>query len=463
MSSPKQAPLTAKNLAWLVEKYSDDPCGFALEILQFPRLDAWQQWFLTASLTYGKGGKKLAIASAHSTGKTLCSGAVSLHRLLCFPQSHTLITSATESQLKAAFVGTINRIIEGSIIKDWFDVQAESVTVKGIPDSWIRFQAWSLNKRESFAGIHCTSPMLIADEASAIATEIFESWDGNMMHPNSLLVMLGNPLHRHGNLFDAFHGRKQFFETAHVSAKDSSFISDAWVEEMKAQYGEDSDVYRVRVLGLFPQADGGTFINDALLRKAVDRAVVAQHNEPKVAGIDIGQFKDQSVMTIRQGNKVLAIRKWNTRDSMIVAQEIHQEIVKHNVVLACIDGNGVGSGAADRLNQLCPGKVMRFKFANLPETEKQYSNTRSKYWGEAKKWLEYGSIPNDKDLINEGSSLLYSYDKYGRYQLESKELAAKRGVGSPDVFDSLAYSFAAKPDICGQNLKFDNNVSFNLF
>jgi hypothetical protein len=83
---------------------------------------------------------------------------------------------------------------------------------------------------------------------------------------------------------------------------------------------------------------------------------------------------------------------------------------------------------------------------NYPATERNWYNSRTKYWGLAKKWLEQGSIPEDKDLLQEGPSLLYTFDKQGRFQLESKELAAKRGVNSPDTFDALAYSFAANPD-----------------
>lgn len=459
----RKAPLTKQNYKWLVETYSADPVAFVKDILCFKSVDPWQEWLLNESLTFGKGGKKLAVAAAHSVGKTLITSAMALHRLLCFPESHIIVTSATYAQLKSAFAGTLGKLIDQSLITDWFDVQAESITVKGLSRNWIKLQAWSISRPESFAGIHCDSPMLIADEASAIDYSIFQSWDGNQMHPNSLLVLLGNPLHRTGELYDAFHGKKQFFKTAHVSALDSSFISNDWIEEMKATYGEDSDVFRVRVKGEFPLQDTAVFINESNIKAAVNRQVVVQPREPIVAGIDIGQFRDQSVMCVRQGNKLLSIKKWNTRDTMIVAQEIQQEIIKHNVILACIDGNGVGSGVADRLNQLCPGKVFRFKFANLPETEKQYSNTRSKYWGEAKRWLEYGSIPNDKDLISEGSSLMYAYDKHGRYQLESKELAAKRGVGSPDVFDSFAYSFAAKPDITQQAPVKDNRINFTLF
>lgn len=446
MNNSPRVSLNAKNLEYLVDRYSDDPVAFAIEICNFTRLDPWQEWYLKCTQNKGKGGKKVAVASCHSSGKTLLSAVLAVHRLCTYPEARITITSATQSQLKSAFGGTLQSVIEGSVIKDWFDVQAETITLKGVTGSWIKLQPWSLNRPEAFAGIHCKSPMLIADEASAIAPVIFESWDGNMMHENSLLVMLGNPLHRHGELYDAFHEKRAFFETASVSAYDSTFISKGWIDEMKETYGEDSDVFRVRVLGQFPKNDIAAFIGEGLIRAAVDRNVLPQMGMPIVAGIDIGQFRDNSSMTVRQGNKVLAVLRWNTRDTMIVAEEIHRALAKWKVRLACIDGNGVGSGVADRLNQLCPDRVFRFKFANYPATERNWSNSRTKYWGLARQWLDYGSIPNDSHLLAEGPSLLYNYDKHGRFQLESKDMAAKRGVSSPDTFDSFAYSFAANPE-----------------
>lgn len=443
--SPKVA-LNSKNLEFLVDRYSDDPCGFAIDICNMERLDPWQTWYLNAAQNRGKGGKKVAVASCHSSGKTMLSSVLAVHRLCTYPEARVLITSATQSQLKSAFGGTLQMIIEKSVISEWFDVQAESITLKGVSGSWIKLQPWSKNRPEAFAGIHCKSPCLLADEASAIDSMIFESWDGNMMHENSLLVLLGNPLHRRGELYDAFHEKRDFFETASVSAYDSTFISKAWIKEMKDTYGEDSDVFRVRVLGEFPKNDMTTFIGEELIRTAVNRKTLPNMGMPIVAGIDIGQFRDRSCMVVRQGNKVLDILKWNSRDTMIVAEEIHRAIIKFNVRMACIDGNGVGSGVADRLNQLCPNKVFRFKFANLPATDRYYANTRTKFWGRAKDWLEYGSIPDDKDLLAEGPSLLYSYDNHGRFQLETKELAARRGVSSPDIFDAFAYSFAANPE-----------------
>ena len=36
-----------------------------------------------------------------------------------------------------------------------------------------------------------------------------------------------------------------------LNSEESSSVSEEWVEEMKRQYGEDSDEYRIRVKGEF--------------------------------------------------------------------------------------------------------------------------------------------------------------------------------------------------------------------
>ena len=369
-----------------------------------------------------------------------------------------MITSATESQLKSAFGTTIQSIIDKSLIKDWFNVSAEQITLKGVNNAWIRLRAWSANRPESFAGLHCISPMFIMDEASGIDRVIFEAIEGSMMHPHSKLLLLGNPLHRRGELFDAFNLKREFFATAHVSALDSSFISADWIQEMKDTYGEDSDVYKVRVLGQFPSADIDAFIPESLVRGAVDREVHVDIMEPVVAGLDVGKFHDASVLTVRKGNKVLSINKYRTRDLMVLAELVNNAIIQNNIERIAVDANGIGSGVADRLRQMHPGKVFDVRLGNLsPDLDKEYFNGRAKVWGLAKKWLNYGSIPNNKELIEEGSSLLYSYDVHGRFQLERKKDAEKRGVHSPDHFDSFAYTFAIPVSQAGATLKLDNN------
>lgn len=449
-------PLTTQNLAFLVERYSNDVAAFAIDICGFERLDEWQIHFLKSVTDQSK--KKIAVKSCHGSGKTLLSSVVALHRLLCYAEARVTITSATEAQLKSAFVTTIQSVIEDSLITDWFNVSAEQITLKGVKGSWIKLRAWSKSKPESIAGVHCISPMFITDECSGIDDAVFEAIEGSMQHQHSCLLMLGNPIHRRGRLFDAFNTKRDIFTTYSVAAEDSSFIPQSWIDDMKMEYGEDSNIYKVRVKGEFPDDDIDAFIPVTLIKAAVDRVVHVDKMEDVVAGMDVGKFHDASVLVIRKGSKVLDIKKYRTRDLMTLSEMVGADIIKYNIIKVAVDANGIGSGVADRLRQMHPGKVFDVKLGNLsPDLDKTYYNGRAKAWGLAKKWLNYGSIPSNKELIEEGSSLLYGYDIHGRFQLERKVDAFKRGVHSPDHFDAFAYSFMVPVDQAGFNNTIEDN------
>ena len=448
-----QLPLTPSTLRDIVETYSDDPVGFARVICGVEGLDSWQEWYLKESQTHGKDPVSLAIASCTGSGKTYLSCIIALHKLLCYPEALVIITSATKNQLKSAFGSTLQKVINNSCLKDWFDVAAEKVTIKGVTNASILLQAWSKNTPESFAGQHPVESKygvvcLIADEASSIDPVIFQAWDGNMSHPNSCLILLGNPLYRHGELFDAFHKNSTVFKTAAVSALDSSFISEKWIEKMKVKYGEDSDMYKVRVLGQFPLSDFDSFIPAKTLEGAVGREVGDQSLQPVVAGLDVGAYRDASVLAIRQGRKLLAMLEWETDDTMIVAEEVSKAILKYNIERCVVDGNGVGKGVYDRLRITDKDIIFNVSFIQYgPKINQEYNNTRTRFWGLAKQWLATGSILNDRGLIDEGSSLLSTYDIHMRYCLETKKEALKH-TNSPDRFDAFAYSFG-----CGNMLR----------
>jgi hypothetical protein len=439
----KQAALNKQNLEFLIKRYANDIEGFAIDLFGFKKFDEWQQWLNTALLD--RAQTKIAIAAAHSVGKTMEACIASLHRLLCFPEARILITSATEGQLKAAFVTTLHGMIERSVIKDWFDVTTEQIVVKGLTGSWIRLRAWSEHRPEAFAGVHCMSPLFIFDEASGISPKIYEAVQGSLMHPNSKLLLLGNPLHRKGELWDAFHSKRGSYTVAHVSALDSSFISQKWIDEMRDTYGEDSDIYRVRVLGKFPKQDVDGFINEDVIAACSDRSVSIPHAEPILGGLDIGKYRDASVLYLRQGKKVTYRETFRTRNTLTVAELVHKIIVDKKVFMVAVDANGLGTGCYERLEQLAPDNVMRVDLSNLGIiNDKEFYNKRARLWGRAKKWMNYGSIPDEyiDVLKKQGSSLLFSYDKHGRILLESKKEAAARGIGSPDDFDAFAYTFA---------------------
>ena len=428
--------LDAQSLKYMVTRYAGKPLLFAKEILKRD-CDTWQVDALNATAL--PINRRISRSAGHSVGKSWFAAILALHRLCTLAEAQTIVTSATYAQLMTRLFPTIIKLIQGSMIPNWFDCTSETVKLKGLSSNWIKAQPWNKSNSESFAGLHVTSPCLIADEASAIDDTVFEAFEGSMQHANSLLVMLGNPLYRTGALFDSGNGKRNLYNYANISCLDSKYTSPIWIKEMADTYGADSDVYRVRVLGEFPQSETEGFIREADIKAAVNRQTVPT-NESIVGGLDVARYgSDASVLYLRQGNRSHMLKRWHQRDPMDVCEEVSQIINEHGVALVAVDAHGVGGPVADRLRKLQPSKIIDINLS--ADGGRQYYNRRTALWGASRDWIKYGSIPDDKDLIASGSSLLYTYDNKGRFQLESKDLAKKRGVHSPDAWDALSYSF----------------------
>ena len=76
-----------------------------------------------------------------------------------------------------------------------------------------------------------------------------------------------NPTRNSGYFHGAFHQNRDFWWKQRVSSFDSPLVSEAYPKEIAATYGEDSNIYRVRVLGEFPQSE-----DDAVNPASPDRS-----------------------------------------------------------------------------------------------------------------------------------------------------------------------------------------------
>ena len=430
--------LDAESLEYMVRRYTGNALLFAIEILN-RQWDSWQQEALLASTK----ARRLSRSAGHGVGKTWVAGAIAIHRICTMPESQTICTSATYAQLTTRLWPTILKLIQGSKIPNWFECTSETIRIKGLQSSWIKAQPWNRSNSESFAGLHPKSPALLADESSAIDDVIFEAFEGSMQHQNSFLGMFGNPLYRHGALWDSANAKRGLYDYASVSCIGSMHSSPEWIQEMRDTYGDDNDVFRTRVLGQFPTSEQQGFIGEALVRAAIGRKVMPDYKAAVVGGLDVARYGgDVSCLILRRAAEVIFIKTWKKFDTMDLSEEVSKLMIEHKCAILSVDGHGLGGGPVDRLKKLQPGKISEIN--NLgADGGRDYYNRRSKLWGDMRDWLNYGSLPNDKDLITDLTGLLYSYDKQGRFQLEGKKEAAKRGVGSPDCGDALAYSFAA--------------------
>ncbi len=138
-------------------------------------------------------------------------------------------------------------------------------------------------------------------------------------------------------------------------------------------YGEDSDQYRVRILGQFPRTSIAQFIPTDIVETAMDREIniadVRQY--PKIGGVDVArQGDDETVFVTRQGPKILDITTYHGLDGPEVASKLldYYRIYEHKVIF--IDALGVGASPYDAGRRL-PGlkNVLRPLNVSLPATK----------------------------------------------------------------------------------------------
>jgi len=295
-------------------------------------------------------------------------------------------------------------------------------------------------------GVHSKHVLLLADEASGIPEEVFNAAQGSMSGESATTILTGNPTRTTGFFYDTHNRLSEFWKTFHISAFDSPRVSKEFVEEVKFKCGEDSNEYRIRVLGEFPTTDDNTILGRDLVEPSVYRDVALDTNSPIIWGLDPARFgDDRTALIVRQGNVVSEVEFWRNLDLMqtcgAVKAKYDSTSLKPSII--CIDSIGVGGGVVDRLRELGLPVVG----VNVSETPSvgNYRNLRAELWFRLKDWLLQRAckLPKNDQLISELCSVRYLYTSTGKAQVESKEEMKKRGLRSPDLADALVLTFAA--------------------
>ena len=166
---------------------------------------------------------------------------------------------------------------------------------------------------------------------------------------------------------------------------------------------------------------------------------------PILMGVDVARFgDDQSVIYTRQGLHTINISKYRNLDIMRFASEVIEKANEYQPKVIYVDSVGIGAGVVDKLQSLHHYNVLEINGGASP-LNPRYKNKRAELWSEMKEWLKSGGdIPNDRELVTELSSVEYSFDVADRLQLEKKSDMRKRGVASPDIADSLSFTFAGE-------------------
>ena len=422
----------------------DDPVLFVKTCLNATPQE-WQVKALQAIRTHDR----VAIRSGHGVGKSAFLSWVILWWLLTHYPSKIAATANTAHQLSdvlwAELQKWIKHLPEG--FQKQLEIKSDKINLTSAPDSFCVARTSRKEQPEALQGFHSANMLFVCDEASGIPDIVFEVGQGSMSTPGAKTLMVGNPTRAKGFFSDAFASQRWHTQT--VSCLDSTQVSREFIAQMAEQYGEDSNIYRVRVLGLPPAADDDAVIPRHLVEAAVGREVDGVATVMPVWGLDVARMGgDRSALCKRRGNVVTEpIKTWRDKDLMqlcgIVLSEYEATPYPDRPSEIVVDSIGLGAGVVDRLIEL----DLPARGVNVAESSamgQKFVRLRDELWWSGREWLEKRDcvLPAQDELMEELTMPRFTYTSTGKLKVESKDEMRKRGRKSPDIADAFLLTFA---------------------
>lgn len=441
------------------------------ELLPAPGLRTWQDELFCAvdehlaSPLSRYQPLRLARASGHGIGKSAGISILNKWAVDTCVDARVVITANTESQLLTKTGPEIAKWNNLALTSHWFRSNAMSLvsTQQGHDKSWRSdLVTWSEKNTEAFAGLHNQGKriVLMMDEGSGIADAIYEVALGALTDEDTeiLWVVFGNPTKNTGAFRSAFGKNRALWDAKQIDSRDVEGTNKKYLQSLVDTYGEDHDIVRVRVRGMFPSASSMQFIGMDLAEQAQKRTPPDRlASDPLIYGVDLARFGDDvSVLAKRCGRDAVS-RPWKTwehMDAMTIASDIALEARKDHPDAIMVDAGNIGGAVIDRLRQLIPDvPIMEVWFGAVlnkengvteldPGISVKCHNKRSMIWTKMRHWLRIGSIPEEQRLLDDLTAPEYGFSSDDAILLEKKADMKKRDLPSPDWGDALACTFA---------------------
>ncbi|MCU7888870.1 MAG: terminase [Candidatus Thiodiazotropha sp. (ex Lucinoma aequizonata)] len=464
-----------------LQGFKYDPEAFVLYVFpwgvkgtpleKYPRPRQWQtETFVDIRRHLAKdlGLKKLGLASrvfycsissGRGPGKTALISMLNYWMASCWWGGTGIVTANTETQLRTRTMAELGKWHAMAINKNWFE--KTSLTMK--PAKWfaeilqeqqsistdlyyVQGQSWSEENPDAFAGAHSTVAMMLTmDEASGIADSIWNVAEGFFTDLADLRIWLNisNPRRPSGKFYDCFNKDEALWRTRSIDSRTVEGLDSAVYQRIADRYGEEHDVTRVEVRGMFPMTGSNQFIDRPTVIDATERKLFTDEGEPLCMGIDVARYgDDESVFRWRKGRDGRSIppARYRGLDLMSLSEKAAYWIEQTRPDAVFVDGGGVGGGVVDRLKQL-GFRVVEVQSGGRANDNLRYLNKRIEMWDKMREWLITACIDNHDQLILDLTGPEYSRDEQGRLKLERKDDMKKRGLVSPNDGDSLSFTF----------------------
>lgn len=305
---------------------------------------------------------------------------------------------------------------------------------------------------EALQGFHSPNLLFVIDEASGVDDIIFEVAQGALTGENSHVLLTSNPTRTSGFFYRTQTVLRHRYDVIKVGVDDSPRVTQEYADDVAAQFGRDSNVYRVRVLGEFPLSEDDVLVPLHLLEAALEREIEPSDAFHVVWGLDVARFGgDNCALAKRQANAMLEPPKtWQGNDTMRTVGKVVEEwretapLYRPKEIL--VDVIGIGAGVVDRLREL--GLPVRgINVGESPTIEgfvrlRDQLNWRARQWFEDRGCVLLGEAKGYDTMISQATDIHYTQTSAAKIAIEAKDDIKKRGGHSPDEWDAFVLTFA---------------------
>lgn len=453
-------------------RYFDDPVGFVTDCIIWPDLeDSGPTPYQAEIMAALPRERRVSFRSCHGAGKTTLSAWI----ILWFALTRDALGADWKIPTTASAWRQLQKFLWPEVHKwskrvNWQRIGrnefASRDELQSLSLTLNHGSAFALasNRSDLIEGAHADHLLYVFDESKVIPEATWDSAEGAMTTPTAMWLAVSTPGEPQGRFYH-IHTRRPGTEdwwVRHVKMQeviDAGRMSEKWVEDRKAQWGEQSAEFQKRVLGEFAVDEAEGLIPLSWVEAAIARWEAWERKGsqrdlgiPTQVGVDVARSgKDNSVIAVRHGDIITKLDIHSKLDTMEIAGYVAPYLRDNQGTLVQIDIIGVGSGVYDRLCEIYPTQADRTIMAfHVQESTKamdrtelfEFSNSYSAAWWRLRELLDptYGAtlaLPPEDSLVADLTAPTWRVLSNGKIQVEPKEDVKKRLGRSPDCGDAV--------------------------
>jgi phage terminase large subunit len=374
---------------------------------------------------------RVCLKAGHGVGKTVFLIILMFHHLFCYTGSSVVCTAPTEHQLKDVLWTEAARWINRSVfLKDFLEWTATKIAVKTNNDllKTIWNAKWVTSRNpDNLAGRHEKRLLFLVDEAPGVQEKAFPVIEGALTQEFNRIAMIGNPVRASGFFHSIFKNPVDWgIQT--LSCLKSSLVSPDYAARIANRFGKESNIYRVRVLGEFPEGEDDQVLSISLIQDAMWREEPLEESNIIAGGCDVAMTgKNRTVIYIRKGYRIIDELKLDYAELNDNVEACLRMIFKHHPIYFNIDKTGVGAGVFTEVRrrvkaQKIDCEVIGIDFGGEPLEKEIYRNTGTEMYWNLREVLKKAIIPNDDNLLGGLTIRKYTYREGKLWVPGKKEL-----------------------------------------